>query len=117
MRVYGNIMNRIEETIRPAVPEIGMGATILMWSDRIACTIVEVNAKKTRIVIQHDNAIRTDKNGMSESQEYCYEPNADGVKIVATLRKNGTFVEQGESMKNGTIVRIGERRHYHDYSF
>jgi hypothetical protein len=117
MRVYGNLINRIQETAAPKKPEVGMGATILMWSDRHAATIVEVSKDGKRVVIQEDNAVRTDKNGMSECQDYTYSPNPNAAKQVFTLRKNGTYVQEGSSMRSGTIIRIGERDSYHDFSF
>lgn len=123
MRVFGNLMNRIAETVKPLVPEVGMGATILMYSDRHAATVIEIldvrmiSKQPTKIIVQQDRAIRTDSNGQSEAQEYRFEPDANGRKYTFTLRKNGTYVEAGASMRNGTIVRLGERDSYHDYSF
>lgn len=115
MRMYGNIMNRIAETIPPSTPTVGMGATILMWSDRYPATIVAVKDKQ--ITLQEDTATRTDKNGMSESQQYEFKPNPDGRIFNATLRKNGTYVLEGGSMRSGTIIRIGRRDRYYDFSF
>jgi hypothetical protein len=110
-------MNRIAETVRPVVPTVGMGATILMFSDRHAATVIDVGPKAKWITIQEDKAIRTDKNGMSESQDYRYEPNPAAAVQTFTLRKNGTYVSQGSSMRSGTIVRVGARDNYHDFSF
>jgi hypothetical protein len=64
-----------------------------------------------------DRAIRIDSNGQSEAQEYHYERDTNGRKYTFTLRKNGAYVETGAAMRNGTVVRIGERDAYHDYSF
>jgi hypothetical protein len=117
MRVFGNLTNRIIETVKPAKPEVGMGATIIYFSDRTAATIVEVSENGKTIKVQADKAIRTDSNGQSDSQDYRYERNPKGKIETATLRKNGTFVIQGKAMRNGTIVRVGERDEYYDYSF
>lgn len=92
-------------------PEVGMGATIYHWSDRTAATIIQVSGK--RIVLQEDSAIRTDKNGMSESQSYDYSPDPNGRLWFATLRKDGNW----KVSKSTEIVGIGHRRQYHDYSF
>lgn len=116
MRVFGNLMNRVAETVQPKTPEVGMGCTILMFSDRHAATIVQVITPK-KIVIQEDKATRTDTNGMSESQSYAYSANPTGHKHEVTLRKNGTWVIAGDSMRSGTILQIGERDEYYDYSF
>lgn len=96
-------------------PEVGMGATKLMYTDRHACTIVEVKGKT--IGIQRDNAVRTDNNGMTESQDYEYSPNVNAPIEYFTQRKNGAWVKAKESMRGGTRLRIGERKEYYDYSF
>ena len=115
MRIFGNLTNRIAETVRPAVPQVGMGATILFYSDRAACTIIDVKGK--RIAIQRDKATRADKNGQSESQEYSYEAQRGNEIKFATLRKNGVYVLKGESLRSGTIVRVGVRDEYYDFGF
>lgn len=119
MRVFGNLTNRIAETIKPPIPEVGMGATILYHSDREPATVIEIQRKTNPrwIVIQEDKATRTDQNGYSESQNYSYEPNPEGQKHTASLRANGTWVLTGGTMRTGTIVRLGERDKYYDYSF
>lgn len=96
-------------------PQVGMGATVLLWTDRHAATIVSVEKNGKRIGIVEDEATRIDKNGMSESQEYSYAPGKGGVQYF-TLRKNGAYVREGDSIK-GTRIAIGARRHYHDFSF
>ena len=90
-------------------PEVGMGATVLMWTDRRACTIVKVT--RTQVHVQQDKAIRTDKYGMSESQSYRYERDESAPVEIFRLRKNGAYKGPGGQL------RIGERDAYHDYSF
>ena len=90
-------------------PEVGMGATILMWTDRKACTIVKVT--RTQVHVQADKAIRTDNHGMSESQSYRYERDTTSPVKIFRLRKDGSY--KGE----GGQLRIGDRDAYHDYSF
>lgn len=97
-------------------PVVGMGATICMWSDRRAATIVKV-LTPTTIVIQQDEAIRSDTNGMSESQEYHYKRWPTAPHDTYTRRKNGSWVRKGEPMKNGQRISLGHRSHYHDFSF
>lgn len=117
MRVFGNLTNHITETVKPVAPVVGMGVTIVYYSDREAGTIVDVSTDGKKIKIQQDLAIRTDSNGQSESQDYRFEANPKGDVFFASLRKNGTFVLKNRSMQNGTIVRVGERDTYHDYGF
>mgnify|MGYP001567304673 CR=1 FL=1 len=102
--------------IGPA-PLVGMGATILFWTDRKAATIVAVSADGKRVSVQEDRATRTDKNGMSEAQAYAYEPNLEATILVFTLRKNGRYIQQGAAMTSGLCLGIGFRDAYHDYSF
>lgn len=94
-------------------PTIGMGATIYYYSDREPATIIEISPSGKRIVLREDKSIRLDNNGMSECQSYRYEPDPDGKIHAATLRKDGTYRLIGGK----TVVSLGDRRHYHDYSF
>lgn len=90
-------------------PEIGMGATILCWTDRHAGTIVRVTP--TQVHVQRDKATRIDQNGMSETQGYSYEPNPDAPIEVFRKTKKGYRNSAG----NGLL--IGRRDAYYDYSF
>jgi len=112
----GSLTNNIYANSKQIIPVIGMGATELMHTDRHAFTIVEVISPK-EIVVQRDNAIRTDNNGMSDSQGYRYEPNPEGEKITVTLRKNGRWVTKGGGLWNGTSWAIDRRDEHYDYSF
>lgn len=111
----GSLMNHIISGCRMATPEAGMGATILGWTDRRACTITQVSKSGKRVGIVEDIATRVDKNGMSDSQEYSFE-RGSGSPTFFTLRKNGAWVRQGESMR-GQRLAIGKRDHYYDFSF
>lgn len=117
MRIYGNLMNRIAETPAHVRPTVGMGATILYFSDRAACTVIWVSENGKLAEIQEDKAIRLDSNGQSDSQEYRYEPDPDGKRSHISLRKNGKYMLKGGAMKNGTVVMLGERDKYYDYGF
>lgn len=97
-------------------PVVGMGCTRLAWTDRHAFTVVEVVNTKT-IKVRQDHAKRIDTNGVSESQTYEYTADPNAPIITVTLRKNGRWVEKGESAKHGTAYSIGSRNEYHDFSF
>ena len=113
----GNLVNLIYERSANPAPIVGDGATILSWSDRHAGTIIEVaNGGKT-ITVQEDLVTRMDSNGLSDAQSYDYERNPNGSTTIFTLRKNGRWVTQGESMRGGRGVSLGVRDHYFDYSF
>jgi hypothetical protein len=111
----GSLMNHIISGCRMAAPEVGMGGTILGWTDRRACTITQVSKSGKRVGIVEDIATRIDKNGMSDSQEYSFE-RGSGSPTFFTLRKNGAWVRQGESIR-GQRLAIGKRDHYYDFSF
>lgn len=126
----GNVFNHLDSRAvrgEPA-PYIGMGATILHWTDRSACTIVKIETirKVTYITTQDDNAVRIDKNGMSESQNYEYLPDFHGrIRVFKKHPKTGfwkfcvlnpdtgRYVQQ----KHGCGLKIGVRDEYYDYSF
>lgn len=115
--MYGNIMNRLMEASKQPAPEVGMGVTFCMWSDRKAHTIIKVIPFKSgarkgqarQIVIQRDKATRTNTDGyyMSENQQYEYAPDLYGQTMVFTAGKDGRF-------KN---LLIGHRDEYYDFSF
>jgi hypothetical protein len=100
-------------------PEVGMGATVLMWTDRHPATIISVVKFKggaragqvKEVHIQQDNATRKDANGMSECQSYEFTRNTDAPVRSFKVNKRGAF------MDGGTQLRIGERDKYHDFSF
>jgi hypothetical protein len=117
-RDTGSLINHVMSFAasgKPA-PVVGMGATVLMWTDRHAATIVEVSANGKRVGIREDIATRTDANGMSESQTYSYAPNEAAAVEYYSLRKNGRYVRVGSSI-NGTGLLIGDRRQYRDFGF
>ncbi len=105
----GSLCNHLlSGTVGEPTPKVGMGATILMWTDRHAATIVKVTP--TQIHVRRDKATRVDKNGLSECQEYIYEE--DSAADVEIFRKT----KRGWR-RSGVALRIGDRREYHDFSF
>lgn len=106
----------------PSIPNVGMGATICYVSDRRACTVVwhstsHRHGMPLRVVVQRDTATRTDKLGMSDAQEYSYARNYMGEKREFTLRRDGTYIAKGETMKRGTRLCVGVRDEHFDFSF
>lgn len=113
----GSLVNAVVGGSRQPAPEVGMGATVLHWTDRSAATVVSVSASGKSIVVQMDNARRTDSNGMSESQTWEHTPNPNAHRLEYTHRKNGAWVRKGEPMKSGGRLALGYRDTYHDFSF
>lgn len=101
-------------------PEVGMGITLLHWTDRSAGTITRVELFKSgprtgqvrAFWFKEDKAIRIDNNKMSESQEYRFEPQPDARERQARQKKNGAWCEVRSSQ-----IALGHRSAYHDYSF
>ncbi len=96
-------------TVGAPTPAVGMGATILMWTDSHAATITRVSPSGKSFWMVQDVATRTDKNGMSECQDYAFTPGT-GPEIMVRQTKRGWKCNRGG-------VRVGDRREYHDYSF
>lgn len=112
---YGSLVNMVAANSKQPEPKVGMGATILMWTDRAPATVVEVKGK--RIKVQPDNWKRVDSNGMSESQDYEYSPNLEAGLIEFSQRKNGRWVVVGQPVKGGISLMLGQRQRYYDFSF
>lgn len=91
--------------------EIGMGATQAMHSDRHAFTVVRVSPSGKTVWVQQDRAIRTDENGMSDSQTYEFSPDPSAPEIMLRRTKRGWH-----SRTHGRFV-VGERSEHYDYSF
>ena len=112
----GSLVNHVWSRTRPVGPEDvceGMGATFLSWTDRHAATVHAVwsegkKSPRTYISVREDNWRRTDKNGISEAQDYEFTPNPDGREEV--YRWNG---ERWEGVyRNPTSGRWNKCRNY-----
>lgn len=77
----GSVMNCMMSA-NSSVPKVGEGATILLWTDRHAYTIVEVSPDLKKVKLQRCDSRRTDTNGMSESQEYDYSKHLNQFKTL-----------------------------------
>lgn len=107
-------------------PEVGMGATMLAWTDRYAGTIIEIFniGKSVCLVVQEDHAKRIDKNGLSECQQYAYSANPNGAKRTFRQSNDGTWKEgyvnavtKRWRTVGGYGLRIGDRQQYRDFTF
>lgn len=113
----GSLVNHLYSGMVSGEIKVGVGATILKWTDRAAGTIIAVDDKG--FTVQIDHAKRTDSNGMSEAQNYEFTPNPNGVTYrfakVSRGKTKGAWRENGR--KDGYGVLIGHREKYHDFSF
>lgn len=121
MRLFGSIESRMAEMAKMPEPQVGMGATIHMHSDRHAVTIIEVlnplNPARIRVVVQEDKAKLVKGSCQTEEQEYKFTRNPKGQVRTFSKRKNGLWIEEGHDMKNGSSLTIGERDEYYDPTF
>ena len=93
--------------------EEGMGATMNLWSDRIAMTVTKVISPK-KIEVRENNTVCKDWYASA----YDILPELVGGVTVFTLRKNGTWVQEGQPKKFGSVtLTLGFRHHYIDPSF
>lgn len=124
---YGSLQNRISEnaTLGQPEPVIGMGATLLHYSDRTPATVIGWCPRVGLLKLRSDNYKRIDDNGMSESQEYEYSSNPKGATHeYRRNKKTGRWdavrfnAETNRYNKfDGPGLRLGEREKYHDFSF
>jgi hypothetical protein len=124
----GSVINHLyaRSTIGQPVPAYGMGATELLWSDRHACTITNVQLVrgKTIITVQRDYAKVVSGSAHDGSAAYEYAPNPNGSESHYRLEANGNWQgvvisqQTGRWGKAGSRgLRIGERQEYYDPSF
>ena len=69
----GSFYNRVTEGQQVGELHVGMGATAMFYSDREAYTVQKVISPK-RVIVTRDKVERVDANGLSEEQEYRFEP-------------------------------------------
>jgi len=123
----GSLVNHLHSRMVIGQPEptVGMGATLLSWSDRNPATIIEVFSIRTTkfIVVQADKYKRIDQNGLNEIQKYEYSANPEGAKYTYRIGRDGKWEEvylndNKRWVKCGSQgLRIGERQRYYDFSF
>lgn len=105
---YGSFINRLQERSASVKPEVGMGVTECLYSDREPWEVIEVINDK-HIVIRELDWKRIDDNGMSESQEYEYFSKPDGAIRHLVLRKNGKGENCGMRWRDLKWERVYEK--------
>lgn len=99
--------------VAPEGPHVGQAATICYYTDRAPATVIAVSPNGAKVTVREDKAIRTDSNGMSESQSYTFEPDSNGAVHVFHRNQFGQYKIAG----GGVSLSLGKRSAYHDYSF
>lgn len=111
---YGSLTNLLAGNSKTDTePKVGMGATVIMYSDRHACTVIKVSSSKKTFWIQRDDVKRTDNRGMSEDQDWKCTPNPNGVVYEVRKNKKGIWKTLGSK----ETVLLGVKEEYYDFSF
>lgn len=119
----GSLINHLMSYPSNVEPELGMGATLLSWTDRTPATVIGWNPADGRLMVQEDKYTRVDKNGMSESQTYEYARDTTATihyfKLTGKGWRKTRFNEETNRWKlvDGAGICIGVRERYYDYSF
>lgn len=117
---FGSEVNSLMGNSKDTTPEVGKGATIMLWTDRHAYEVMKVSEDKTKATIQRYEAERTDDNGMSDSQQYKYEKLGRIKKEIAFQWGKWRHIqrdENGKIVRNPINIMFGVKHEYHDYSF
>lgn len=101
-----------EHAIKNLVPYIGLGCTICYYSDKRAATVtiiistfkIEVTFNKVKCIDYY-------------AGEYEILPKLEGAPKVFTKRKNGYWVAEGQSFKDGVLLMLHYQNHYIDPTF
>jgi hypothetical protein len=108
------MITTLGEMYKHLMPEVGMGATEILWSDRRAKTVVEV-LTPNKIVVRENctECIDYYKSDYKILDELSNMPSE-----IFTRRKSGRWVEMGQPDKYGSVFLVlGHRAHYIDPSF
>lgn len=111
MKWYGSAQNRISAECEMPKPEVGMGVTELLWSDREPYEVIEVISEK-KIRIRELGCERTDNNGISECQGYRLFSKPDG-EVKTLVLRNGKWRDLVKGYVNdaeGKLVMVDTRR-------
>lgn len=102
------------EMYKHLMPEVGMGATEILWSDRRAKTVVEVLTPNKIVVRENEVVCKDYYAGNYEILDELSNMPSE----TFTRRKSGRWVEMGQPDKYGSVFLVlGHRAHYIDPSF
>jgi hypothetical protein len=113
----GSLVNHILSNTIDSNPQVGMGATEFLWTDRRPWRVVEVVKENKEVKIAYINAVRIDKNGMSEEQEYDYSNHSD--HTITLVRRGNSWRTWNELHQQWCKMNIkfGYAEQYYDFSF
>ena len=128
----GSLVNHLysRAVVGAPQPEVGMGATLLRWTDREAATVTDVchlATSKThdlRITVREDDYQVTGGSTHDGSAKFAFTPRPEGYAYhFRRLRKTGQWQEvirnqdTGRWLKADMGLLVGYREKYVDPSF
>ncbi len=136
-RLYGSLQNRLMENCVGTAPEVGLGCTVCLHSDRHAYTIMKVDKSGKKFWISQDKVTMKPNGGLGTAgqQEYEYETvtrapeHCEEVRLCKDGRwrvaypvwrddnKHPDGGKWGKSTQGGSGVMIGVRDEYYDPHF
>ena len=144
MKLYGNLMNRMEENMKGEKPEVGLGVTEYLYSDRNAYEIVEVendkHFKMRRYQVKHNGSygsqdweLISDESKPLYDMVFRYNKWYERIaytkeSLERTLKEDGFVLLDdktfNKAMKDGVAYKylemnivIGKADYYYDYEF
>ena len=110
--MHGSLQNLMASSSTQAhaqTPEVGDGATIVLWTDRTPATVVEV-VSRTHVRIQRDRAQYAWPSGIAT----LVERDPEGIIEDVRRGKDGRWAISGQ---RSVSVMLGVRSGYRDPSF
>ncbi len=101
---------------REVVPVVGLPATIGSGSDSYPAKVTEVSASGKRIKVQRLCYHAGEGHDYFGTQVWVVTDEPEGDERVYTLRKNGRWIQQGDSI-NGQGIGLGFARAHQNPSF
>lgn len=96
---------------------VGTLVTRCVGTDRYPYEVIHISDDLNTISIRQMSVEKGIDYDYYNNQVYTYFPNEREYTIQLTLRKNGKYVEIGQSMKNPTHYIFGKAQMYLDPSF
>jgi hypothetical protein len=105
---------KLKKAYKNIVPEVGVGCTIIYWSDKRAATVTEI-ISPCKIKVRHNKVKCIDY--YAGDYEILSELCEDKDEEIFTKRSNGMWVEEGQSCKDGVRLSLLWQTHYIDPCF
>jgi hypothetical protein len=113
---YGQKRETLEKewskAIDNIVPCVGLPCTICYYSDKRAATVTQISSEK-KIEVTH-NVVKTIDY---YAGDYEVLPDLMPRTDIFTKRRNGQWVMEGQSVRDGVVLMLHYQRHYIDPSF